>query len=59
MISLAIAFVLSFANVNTAQISNCETYAPTLAGISVTVCSGEVVSKCDASGNCLGSAEQY
>ena len=42
-----------------AQVSQCETYKPNLAGISVTVCSGEVVSRCDQSGNCLFSASTY
>jgi len=30
----------------------CETYAPRLDGVSVTVCQGAVVKACDASGVC-------
>jgi hypothetical protein len=32
----------------------CETYAPRLDGISVTVCDGHVVRACDAAGTCTG-----
>jgi hypothetical protein len=42
-----------------APAAQCETYAPNLEGVSVTVCSGEVVKRCDAAGNCLFSAETY
>ena len=39
--------------------AQCETYAPNLDGISITVCGGSVVSRCDSAGNCLFSAETY
>lgn len=62
MLSIIFAALVSFAPVNASAVKaapKCETYAPNLSGISVTVCDGEVVSRCDASGNCLFSASTY
>jgi len=49
--SLVLALTL-FVNAPAKQVNACETYAPRLDGISVTVCAGSVVRACDASGNC-------
>jgi hypothetical protein len=42
-----------------APVTECETYAANLDGVRVTICNGSVVSRCDAAGNCLFSAETY
>jgi len=44
-------FLLSIAQPAT-NVSQCETYAPRLDGISVTVCACSVVRACDVAGNC-------
>ena len=55
-----IASIVFSLQVNAAPVASaCETYAPNLDGIAVTVCAGEVVSRCDASGNCQSAAETY
>jgi hypothetical protein len=59
MLSFIFALLVSAAPVSAPTAPKCETYAPNLEGISVTVCSGEVVSRCDASGNCLFAASTY
>ena len=60
MLTLIFSALLSLSSVKAAPSAPaCETYAPNLEGISVTVCSGEVVSRCDASGSCLFSASSY
>ena len=50
MISFLLSTVLSF-SLQVSAPSACETYAPRLDGISVTVCNGSVVRYTDASGN--------
>lgn len=61
MLTLIFSTLLSLASVSPSPVAapRCETYAPNLAGISVTVCDGAVVSRCDASGNCQGPASSY
>jgi hypothetical protein len=62
MLTILFSLFISAANVSptvNAPTAQCETYAPNLDGIRVTVCGGEVVSKCDASGVCHFSASTY
>lgn len=51
-----LTFIMSImfsASINvSAPLSSCETYAPNLEGITVTVCDGEVLSRCDSTGYC-------
>jgi hypothetical protein len=49
LFSFALNLVVSVAPSAPAQ---CETYAPRIDGISVTVCAGSVVKACDAFGTC-------
>lgn len=59
MLNLIASIVFSL-NINAAPVApKCETYAPNVAGVSVTVCGGEVTKRCDQAGNCLFSAETY
>jgi hypothetical protein len=50
MISLILAIAIRIAP---APVTQCETYAPRLDGISVTVCDGHAVRYSDAAGNVL------
>lgn len=61
MLTLIFSALLSVASVNASPVAapKCETYAPNLSGISVTVCDGSVTKRCDASGNCQGPASSY
>ena len=59
MLSILASLVFSLqVNVSVPALK-CETLRANLDGITVTICGGEVVSRCDASGNCLFSSDTY
>lgn len=58
MLTFIASIVLSL-NINASVAPKCETYAPNLDGISVTVCAGEVVSRKDAAGVVHFAASSY
>ena len=59
MLNIIIFSLFSVVSPVQAGPAKCETLAPNLDGISITICAGEVVSRCDASGACLFSAASY